>query len=133
MYGCQWFWIYEYSDFKNLKIESYLLDDNNLYEKLKTSKWRLLEVDNRGILPYGVEVRILVTSQDVIHSFAVPRLRLKVDAVPGRINWLITYIIFPGTYYGQCSEICGVGHAFIPICIDAVRPEDYLTTITEII
>nr|QTF76102.1 cytochrome c oxidase subunit 2 [Holarthrothrips indicus] len=131
VYGAQWYWIYEYADFKNFTYSSYLLSDDDLKSNLSKGflGWRLLECDTRGIFPYGVEVRIMVTSQDVIHSFAIPGLSLKVDAVPGRLNWMTVHVKRPGVYYGQCAEICGVGHAFMPISIDFVSPTDYVKTI----
>ena len=86
---------------------------------------RLLEVDNRLILPFRVLVRVLVSSGDVIHSWAIPCLGVKMDAVPGRINQLFTYIMRPGVYYGQCSEICGANHRFMPIVLEVLNYSDY--------
>jgi heme/copper-type cytochrome/quinol oxidase subunit 2 len=79
-----------------------------------------LETDNRLLVPYGMEVQCLTTSLDVIHSFSVPDLGIKVDAIPGRLNSVSFQIIKPGVFFGQCSEICGTGHAFIPICVEAI-------------
>lgn len=82
---------------------------------------RLLEVDNRLVLPFRQVIRVLVRSRDVIHAWAIPGLGLKMDAVPGRINQIFTFISRPGIYYGQCSEICGANHRFMPIVVEAVR------------
>lgn len=128
VFGAQWYWIYELSDFKNINFSSYLISDNELIEIESINKlgWRLLECDTRATLPFNSEIRVLVTSQDVIHSFSVPGLAIKVDAVPGRLNWITIFVKRPGTYFGQCSEICGVGHAFIPISIDFINKQDFL-------
>jgi len=101
------------------------LDSLNLGEK------RLLEVDNRLILSTNETIRFLITAADVLHSFSVPELGLKVDAVPGRLNQLLSFINRPGIYYGQCSELCGVNHAFMPIVIEAISPKDYNNIIRE--
>lgn len=114
--GHQWYWRYEYSDFFNIEFDSYITPT----EDLKEGEFRLLEVDNRAVLPIQTEIRILVTAADVIHSWTVPRLGVKVDAIPGRLNQLGLYISRPGVYYGQCSEICGANHSFIPIAIETV-------------
>lgn len=86
---------------------------------------RLLEVDNRLVLPFRQVIRVLVRSGDVIHAWAVPSLGLKMDAVPGRINQVFTFISRPGIYYGQCSEICGANHSFMPIVLEAVRYDSF--------
>lgn len=114
--GHQWYWRYEYSDFYNIEFDSYITPT----QELKEGEFRLLEVDNRAILPIQTEIRILVTAADVIHSWTIPRLGVKVDAIPGRLNQLGIYISRPGVYYGQCSEICGANHSFMPIAIEAV-------------
>jgi cytochrome c oxidase subunit 2 len=94
-------------------------------EELSPNQFRLLEVDNRAVLPIQTEIRLLVTSADVIHSWAVPRLGVKVDAIPGRLNQLGFYITRPGVYYGQCSEICGANHSFIPIAIEVIDHKSF--------
>lgn len=114
--GHQWYWRYEYSDFFNIEFDSYITPT----EDLKEGEFRLLEVDNRAVLPIQTEIRVLVTAADVIHSWAVPALGVKVDAIPGRLNQLGIYISRPGVFYGQCSEICGANHSFIPIAIETV-------------
>nr|QTF76093.1 cytochrome c oxidase subunit 2 [Rhipiphorothrips cruentatus] len=128
VFGAQWFWIYELTDFKSINFSSYYLNDEEMMTKNKPFLlgWRLLECDTRAVLPMNSEIRIMVTSQDVIHSFAIPSLSLKVDAIPGRLNWMTTFIKRPGLYYGQCSEICGVGHAFMPISVDVINKEDFI-------
>jgi len=93
---------------------------------------RLLEVDNRLILPTNMTIRFLITSADVLHSFAMPELGFKVDAVPGRLNQLLVFINRPGVFYGQCSELCGANHAFMPIVIQSVLPETYLNYLETI-
>jgi len=94
-------------------------------EDLEEGLPRLLEVDNRLVLPFRQTVRVLVSSGDVIHSWALPSLGLKMDAVPGRINQVYTFITRPGIYYGQCSEICGANHSFMPIVLEAVNFSDF--------
>lgn len=114
--GHQWFWSYEFSDSffdKNVIFDSYMIAENDL----KPGQLRLLDVDNEVLLPVNAHVRFLVTSTDVLHSFAVPSLGLKVDAVPGRLNQLTCFIKRAGVFYGQCSELCGVNHGFMPIVI----------------
>jgi len=89
-------------------------------DDLVLGSMRLLEVDNRLVLPTKTHVRFLITAKDVLHSFAVPALGIKLDACPGRLNQTSVYIKRPGVFYGQCSEICGVGHSYMPIVIQAV-------------
>lgn len=120
--GRQWYWQYEYPDNK-VAFDSYIISDS----QLKPDQHRLLDVDNELVLPINTNIRILVTGGDVIHSFAVPALGLKTDAVPGRVNETWVRITKTGQYYGQCSELCGIGHGFMPISIKAVSPEDYNT------
>ena len=126
--GHQWYWSYEYSDFKKINFDSYIIKDKDLLP----GQLRLLEVDNRVILPYNTSIRVLVSSADVIHSWAVPALGVKADAIPGRLNQIPLTINRPGVFYGQCSEICGANHAFIPIAIEAISPTDFLTWINRI-
>jgi len=120
--GHQWYWSYEYSDFNEIEFDSYITPTNDLIG----GQFRLLEVDNRVILPYLTQVRLLVTAADVIHSWTVPSLGIKADAVPGRLNQLNVFFNRPGVFYGQCSEICGANHRFIPIRVEAVNPIDFL-------
>lgn len=120
--GHQWYWRYEYSDFTNIEFDSYILPA----EELKTGEFRLLEVDNRLVIPINLEVRILITAADVIHSWAIPRIGIKVDAIPGRLNQLGFTARRPGVFYGQCSEICGANHTFIPIAIEVIDSNSFI-------
>ncbi len=120
--GHQWYWRYEYSDFINIEFDSYIVPT----EELQTGEYRLLEVDNRLVVPINLEVRILVTAADVIHSWTIPRLGVKIDAIPGRLNQIGFSVRRPGIYYGQCSEICGANHSFIPIAIEVVDSKSFI-------
>jgi len=125
--GNQWYWSYEFSDYvvngpeDSVKIDSYMV----LEDDLKKGQLRLLEVDERILLPEHISIRVLVTSRDVIHSWAVPSLGIKMDACPGRLNQVGMFIRRRGVYFGQCSELCGINHAFMPIVIEAVSLRDY--------
>jgi cytochrome c oxidase subunit 2 len=126
--GHQWYWTYQYSDFVNddgdsIEFDSYMVPDADLEE----GQLRLLDVDNRIVVPVDTHIRFIVTGADVIHDFAVPSLGLKIDATPGRLNQTSVLIQREGTYYGQCSELCGVYHAFMPICVECVSLEKYLS------
>jgi cytochrome c oxidase subunit 2 len=118
--GHQWYWSYEYPDDK-MVFDSYMIEDKDL----KPGQVRLLEVDNRIVVPINTTIKVLLTSTDVIHSWAVPALGIKTDCVPGRLNETWMRIDKPGIYYGQCSELCGSKHGFMPIVIEAVPPEQY--------
>nr|UGK73323.1 cytochrome c oxidase subunit II [Signoretia aureola] len=115
--GHQWYWSYEYSDFKKIEFDSYMKPTN----QLNLSEFRLLDTDNRIMLPIMIQLRILMTSSDVIHSWTVPSMGIKIDAMPGRINQGNLSILRPGIYYGQCSEICGSNHSFMPIIIESIN------------
>jgi len=108
----QWYWSYEYSDFKNIEFDSFIINYYNI------KYFRLLDVDNRLILPFNNYIRLLTTSNDVIHSWTIPSLGIKIDSIPGRINQTSIFLNRPGIYFGQCSEICGINHRFIPIVIE---------------
>nr|QNV49139.1 cytochrome c oxidase subunit 2 [Drino sp. PH-2020] len=114
--GHQWYWSYEYSDFKNIEFDSYMIPTNELMK----DNFRLLDVDNRIIIPMNSQIRILVTAADVIHSWTIPSLGVKVDGTPGRLNQINFMINRPGLFYGQCSEICGANHSFMPIVIESI-------------
>nr|QMP96746.1 cytochrome c oxidase subunit II [Sphenodon punctatus] len=114
--GHQWYWSYEYTDYKDLSFDSYMI----LTKELKNGHFRLLEVDHRMVVPTKSPIRILVSAEDVLHSWAVPSLGVKIDAVPGRLNQTTISTHQPGLFYGQCSEICGANHSFMPIVIEAV-------------
>lgn len=125
--GHQWYWTYEYSDIEGeeeegIELESYMLPE----EELTTGELRLLEVDNRMVLPIETNIRWIITAADVLHSFTIPSFGVKLDACPGRLNQASLYIDRPGVYYGQCSELCGIQHAFMPIVVEGVSMEDYL-------
>ncbi|NQV56692.1 MAG: cytochrome c oxidase subunit II [Rhodospirillales bacterium] len=117
----QWFWTYQYPDNGNFEFASNMIAD----DELKKGQLRLLEVDERVVLPVDTEIRLLMTSEDVIHNWAVPSFGIKLDTVPGRTNETWIKITKPGTYYGQCSELCGVNHAYMPIRVDAVSKADF--------
>jgi cytochrome c oxidase subunit 2 len=120
--GHQWFWEYSYPDF-GLRFESYLDQSYNAS--------RILEVDNRVVLPYNSVIRVLVRAVDVLHSWAMPSIGLKVDAIPGRLNQLTLRRVAPGLFYGQCSEICGANHRFIPIVLEIVNKHSFIAWIQE--
>ena len=129
--GHQWYWSYEYSDYQSVSIEfdSYMIPSS----ELRKGELRLLEVDNRLIVPIETEVRVLVTGGDVLHSFAVPALNVKIDAVPGRLNQTSFFLKRPGVFYGQCSEICGANHSFMPIVVEGVSLEKYMNWIESFV
>nr|ABB02009.1 cytochrome oxidase subunit II [Maoricicada hamiltoni] len=114
--GHQWYWSYEYSDFFDIEFDSYMKSMIDM----EKNEFRLLDVDNRVILPFNTQIRLLISSFDVIHSWAMPSMSLKVDAVPGRLNQMSMLISRPGISYGQCSEICGANHSFMPIVIESI-------------
>nr|WNH21065.1 cytochrome c oxidase subunit II [Gymnothorax fuscomaculatus] len=114
--GHQWYWSYEYTDYADLGFDSYMVPTQDL----SPGQFRLLETDHRMVVPMEAPVRVLVTAEDVLHSWAVPALGVKMDAVPGRLNQTAFIAARPGVYYGQCSEICGANHSFMPIVVEAV-------------
>jgi cytochrome c oxidase subunit 2 len=126
--GHQWYWSYEYSDYVEGKdgngraFDSYMLPD----DELTTGQLRLLEVDNRLVRPIDTHIRMIVTAADVLHAWAVPSFGVKIDACPGRLNQVSRFITRPGVFYGQCSEICGVNHGFMPISLNSFSIEKYL-------
>jgi cytochrome c oxidase subunit 2 len=120
--GHQWYWSYEYSDFIDIEFDSYMVPSN----EIGVSEVRLIEVDNRTVLPMNTQVRNLITAADVLHSWTIPRLGVKADAVPGRLNQVSFFINRPGLFFGQCSEICGVNHRFIPIAIESTMPRKFI-------
>nr|YP_010363514.1 cytochrome c oxidase subunit II [Atkinsoniella tiani]UNZ12615.1 cytochrome c oxidase subunit II [Atkinsoniella tiani] len=120
--GHQWFWSYEYSDFKKIEFDSYMKPTN----ELELNEFRLLDTDNRITLPYNINSRILVTSTDVIHSWTIPSLGIKIDASPGRINQGSIMMNRPGLYFGQCSEICGANHSFMPIVMESINLKSFI-------
>nr|UFZ12958.1 cytochrome c oxidase subunit II [Protohermes davidi] len=123
--GHQWYWSYEYSDFLNTEFDSYMIPMNEMTE----SNFRLLDVDNRIILPMLSQIRVLVTATDVLHSWTIPALGVKIDATPGRLNQTSFFINRPGLFYGQCSEICGANHSFMPIVIESISTNSFINWI----
>ena len=126
--GHQWYWSYEYSDFPDIEFNSYILPESDL----TLSDRRLLETDNRLVVPVDSKIRVITTAADVIHSWTIPSMGVKADAVPGRLNQTIFSTNRTGIFYGQCSEICGANHRFIPIKIEVVPIKnfsDWLLTI----
>ena len=124
--GYQWYWGYEYPD-ENLVFDSYMIEEKDL----KANQPRLLAVDNEVVVPVGKVVKVLITANDVLHAWALPSFGVKRDAVPGRINetWFKAEKV--GTYYGQCSELCGIKHAFMPIAVRVVSNEEYEDWLSE--
>nr|BCW86802.1 cytochrome c oxidase subunit II [Drepanosurus asanumai]BCW86815.1 cytochrome c oxidase subunit II [Drepanosurus asanumai] len=120
--GHQWYWGYEYSDFNDLQFDSYMVPTQDLEQGL----FRLLDVDNRVPLPFNQPIRLMITSDDVLHSWALPSIGIKMDAIPGRLNQSGMLINMPGIFYGQCSEICGAGHSFMPIVLESVNTSSFL-------
>jgi cytochrome c oxidase subunit 2 len=131
--GHQWYWSYEYS-VGNSDTPELALDDDIIFDSYMLvgdeAKLRLLDVDNYVILPVNTHIRLLVTASDVLHAWAVPSLGVKIDAVPGRLNQCSLYIKRPGQFTGQCSELCGVNHGFMPIVVKAVSMEEFLIWVT---
>lgn len=115
--GHQWYWRYKIDGLFNLDIDSYIDRERVV---------RLMDVDNRVVIPAQENIRALITSRDVLHSWALPSLGLKIDAIPGRLNQFVFIVIINSVIHGQCREICGVNHSFIPIVLEAVRLEDLL-------
>lgn len=126
--GHQWYWSYEYSDFPQVEFDSYIIPSQDINE----IDLRLLEVDNRTVIPFNTQIRLLVSAADVIHSWTIPSLGIKVDAIPGRLNQLRIFCLRPGLLYGQCSEICGANHRFMPIVLEAVSPKDFISWIKSL-
>nr|YP_010958493.1 cytochrome c oxidase subunit II [Ophidion marginatum]WMY90763.1 cytochrome c oxidase subunit II [Ophidion marginatum] len=113
--GHQWYWSYEYTDYEDLAFDSYMLPTQDL----APGQFRLLEVDNRMVVPVKSPIRVLISAEDVLHSWTVPTLGVKMDAVPGRLNQTAFIVTHPGVFFGQCSEICGANHSFMPIVVEA--------------
>jgi cytochrome c oxidase subunit 2 len=131
--GNQWFWSYEYSDFIReegdpIEFDSYMIPESDL----ELGQFRNLDVDNRVVIPVDTHVRFIVTGRDVIHNFAVPALGLKIDGVPGRLNQTSVILNRCGLFYGQCSEICGVYHGFMPVVIEGVEAENFLVWLDQV-
>nr|WNH36672.1 cytochrome c oxidase subunit II [Nasutitermes sp.] len=125
--GHQWYWSYEYSDFTKLEFDSYMVQQ----EDQATNTFRLLDTDNRVVLPMNSPIRMIVTAADVLHAWTVPSLGVKTDATPGRLNQISFSINRPGLLYGQCSEICGANHSFMPIVIESVSTNQFINWVSK--
>ena len=124
--GYQWYWGYEYPD-ENIGFDSYMVDEKDL----KANQPRLLTVDNEIYVPVNKVVKVLITADDVLHAWALPSFGVKRDAIPGRINETWFKAEKTGTFYGQCSELCGIKHAFMPITVNVVTDEEYATWLND--
>nr|QPN54165.1 cytochrome c oxidase subunit II [Maladera orientalis] len=125
--GHQWYWSYEYSDFKNFEFDSYMIPPT----EMTLNNFRLLDVDNRTVMPFNSQIRLVITAADVLHSWTIPTLSVKVDATPGRLNQISFLINRTGLLYGQCSEICGANHSFMPIVIESISPTFFIKWISK--
>nr|WNH37284.1 cytochrome c oxidase subunit II [Bothragonus swanii] len=114
--GHQWYWSYEYTDYEDLGFDAYMIPTQDL----DPGQFRLLEADHRMVIPVESPIRVLISADDVLHSWTIPSLGIKMDAVPGRLNQIAFIASRPGIFYGQCSEICGANHSFMPIVVEAV-------------
>nr|YP_010583758.1 cytochrome c oxidase subunit II [Bathypolypus sponsalis]UXN83954.1 cytochrome c oxidase subunit II [Bathypolypus sponsalis] len=119
--GHQWYWSYEYSDFMNIEFDAYMMPSN----EINVGSYRLLETDHHLTMPMKTNTRMIISSTDVIHSWAIPSMGMKVDAIPGRLNQLNMYSNRPGLFYGQCSEICGANHSFMPITLEIINMQTF--------
>nr|YP_009250300.1 cytochrome c oxidase subunit II [Panchlora nivea]AMW91055.1 cytochrome c oxidase subunit 2 [Panchlora nivea] len=126
--GHQWYWSYEYSDFLKVEFDSYMIPQN----EMEINNFRLLDVDNRAALPMNTFIRMIITATDVLHSWTIPSLGVKADATPGRLNQTSFLINRPGLFYGQCSEICGANHSFMPIVIESISTNKFINWISSI-
>nr|YP_009325880.1 cytochrome c oxidase subunit 2 [Choreocolax polysiphoniae]APC24872.1 cytochrome c oxidase subunit 2 [Choreocolax polysiphoniae] len=130
--GHQWYWSYEYSDYINknyepINFDSYMIPEEDLF----LGQLRLLEVDNHLVIPIQTNIRVIVSAADVLHSWAIPSLGIKCDAIPGRLNQTSLFLKREGLYYGQCSEICGINHGFMPIVVEAVNLSNYINWLSN--
>nr|AAM76909.1 cytochrome oxidase subunit II [Neotemnopteryx sp. C]AAM76910.1 cytochrome oxidase subunit II [Neotemnopteryx sp. C] len=126
--GHQWYWSYEYSDFMKMEFDSYMIPQN----EMKNNDFRLLDVDNRAALPMNTFIRIIITAADVLHSWTIPSLGVKADATPGRLNQTSFLFNRPGVFYGQCSEICGANHSFMPIVIESISINKFVDWVSNL-
>ena len=132
--GHQWYWSYEYADYNgsdepSVAFDSYMVPEDDL----QPGNLRLLDVDNRVVIPVSTHVRVLITSADVLHSWAVPSLGIKCDAVPGRLNQVSIFLKRQGVFYGQCSELCGANHGFMPIVVESVSLQEYVAWVANLL
>lgn len=121
--GRQWYWTYEYPDHGNFTFDANIVSEEDLAKD--SSLKRNMDTDERVVLPVGKKIQLLMTASDVLHNWAVPAFGIKLDTVPGRLNETWVQINKPGVYYGFCSELCGVNHAYMPITVEAVSPEAF--------
>nr|AOQ30884.1 cytochrome c oxidase subunit II [Pleurobranchaea novaezealandiae] len=121
--GHQWYWSYEIPVLDNANFDSYMVPE----EELSEGEYRLLEVDNRAVVPFEMETTVITTSADVLHAWTLPSMGVKMGAVPGRLNSMSMFVEKPGVFYGQCSEICGANHSFMPIVVEALDLKDFLS------
>nr|QZI85914.1 cytochrome c oxidase subunit II [Moechotypa diphysis] len=126
--GHQWYWSYEYSDFQNIEFDSYMIPT----DQLNPFNFRLLDVDNRLAIPFETQIRLIVTAADVIHSWTIPSLGVKIDATPGRLNQVSFSTNRTGIFFGQCSEICGANHSFMPIVLESISPNYFIKWISSL-
>lgn len=131
--GLQWYWKYEYSDFvsetgETIEFESYIIPE----DMLEVGQLRLLDTDTSIVVPVDTHIRFVITANDVIHSFALPSLGIKVDATPGRLNQVSALVQRTGVYYGQCSELCGVNHGLMPIKLECVTINEFVEWLGEV-
>nr|YP_010329455.1 cytochrome c oxidase subunit II [Haemaphysalis mageshimaensis]UNO53990.1 cytochrome c oxidase subunit 2 [Haemaphysalis mageshimaensis] len=124
--GHQWYWSYEYSDF-NKEFDSFMIPQ----EEMKLNSFRLLDTDNNLVIPFNTSIKFLITSADVIHSWSLPSLSIKMDAIPGRLNQAFSFAKRPGMFFGQCSEICGANHSFMPISMEIVKMKNFIKFISN--
>nr|QZZ18313.1 cytochrome c oxidase subunit II [Eurhadina jarrayi] len=125
--GHQWYWSYEYSDFKKIEFDSYMKPS----KEILSNEFRLLETDNKVVIPINTQTRMLMSSTDVLHSWTIPVMGIKVDASPGRINQGNMIMNRPGLFYGQCSEICGANHSFMPITLEGISMKSFINWIKK--
>ncbi|UUF92055.1 cytochrome c oxidase subunit II (mitochondrion) [Diaphorina citri] len=118
--GHQWYWSYEYNDFSSIEFDSYMLP---------SSTFRLLEVDNSTPVPLNCQMRLVTSSNDVLHSWTIPSMGIKMDATPGRLNQISMFPNRSGKFFGQCSEICGANHSFMPIVVDVIPMQFFISWI----
>nr|AKR07174.1 cytochrome c oxidase subunit II [Nigidionus parryi] len=126
--GHQWYWSYEYTDFESTEFDSYMIP----LTELNSSGFRLLDVDNRMVIPFNSQIRLMITAADVLHSWTIPSISVKVDATPGRLNQISFLLNRAGLFFGQCSEICGANHSFMPIVAESISPPFFIKWISSL-
>ena len=131
--GNQWYWSYEFSDYEEVDMAVYFDSYMRSFKDLQIDSYglRLLETDNRIVLPVSTHIRLLISSVDVLHSWAMPSFGVKSDACPGRLNQSMLFLTHTGIFFGQCSELCGTNHGFMPICVEVAEMKRYLDWIED--